>query len=199
MLCTLSKSDQCAPSDERKSLRLSLYSFIILTGSCQYRSWPEKNHTFLCGFLVVCSFVSRHERVAHTEHFHFHKVVAEQVVEDLVLNKVPLKKILSRTRSYWRSIVQDSTILMSDYEENFADFQYNSKLNRPNHWLKQIVHFHWKFHHLLMGRLRVSDMRSSSMTGWILHSWKLENVDQHWRTDLSVTQQCTNDFLTEKL
>ena len=95
---------------------------------CQYRSWPEKNPAFLCGFLVVCSFVSRHERVAHTEHFHFHKVVAEQVDEDLVVNKVPLKKILSRTRSYWRSIVQDSTLLMSDYEEDFADFQNYSKI-----------------------------------------------------------------------
>ena len=75
----------------------------------------------------MCFFVSRHERVALAEHFHFHKVVAEQVVEDLVVNKVPLKKILSRTRSYLRSIVRDSTILMSDYEEGFTDFQNYSK------------------------------------------------------------------------
>ena len=32
LLCTSTNSDQCAPSDERKSLRLSLYSVIILTG-----------------------------------------------------------------------------------------------------------------------------------------------------------------------
>ena len=42
MLCTLSKTDRCAPCDGKESLRLSLSSFIILT-SCQYRSWLEKN------------------------------------------------------------------------------------------------------------------------------------------------------------
>ena len=138
MLCTLNLFFHCAPSDDWTSLGLSLYSFITLTGFVSIDSWLEKNHTFLSGFLVVCSFVSPHERVAHTEHFHFHRRVVEQVVEDLLVNKVPLERILSRARSYWRSVVHDSRIPMSDYEEDFADIKNIQKLYRPNHWLEHI-------------------------------------------------------------
>ena len=178
--------DQCAPSDERKSLELSLYSFIILTDlSVSIR--PERIiHFFVGSWLCVPSFLVT-KRVALAEHFHFHKVVAEQVFEDLVVNKVPLKKILSRTRSYLRSIVPESTILMSDYEEDFTDFQNYSKNStfRIIGWSmsrrvdRSMDSIWWKFHHFLMGQLLGPNMRSSSTTGWILHSWKLENVDQH--------------------
>ena len=47
-----------APSDDWTSLRPSFYSLILLTWYCQYRSLTEKNHTFLCGFWVVCFLVS---------------------------------------------------------------------------------------------------------------------------------------------
>ena len=64
MLCTLSNADQCAPSDEKESLKL-LYSFIILTGHVSIDPGLKRIIHFFCGFLVLCSFVSRHERVAH--------------------------------------------------------------------------------------------------------------------------------------
>ena len=35
-----------------------------------------------------------------------------------------------------------------------------------------------------------------STTGWILRYLKQKNKVQHWRTDLSETQECTKDFLT---
>ena len=45
-----------------------------------------------CGFLVVCLAYSRHVRISQKEHFHIHKVVAEQVPGDLVANEVTLKE-----------------------------------------------------------------------------------------------------------
>ena len=50
-------------------MELSLFSLILLTWLCQYRSWPERSRTSLCGFLVCVSSFLRHERVTHTEHF----------------------------------------------------------------------------------------------------------------------------------
>ena len=55
-LCTFDEFLQCAPSDDRTSLGLSLYSFIILSRFVSIG--PEKkNHTFLRWFLVVCFLV----------------------------------------------------------------------------------------------------------------------------------------------
>ena len=108
MLCTLNLFFFCAPSDDWTSLGLSLYSFIILTGFVSIDSWPEIESYMFVGFwLCVSSFLVTNElHIQNT--FGFHKVVAEQVVKDLVVNKVPSKKILSRTWS--------STIPMGDYE-----------------------------------------------------------------------------------
>ena len=66
---------------------------------CQYRSWPEKNHTFLC-VLVLCLSYSRHVRVAQKEHFHIQKVAAELVTSDLFANEVPLKEYCSKIPPY---------------------------------------------------------------------------------------------------
>ena len=72
-------------------------------------------------------------------------------------------------------------------------------VQRPQTNGQHPVELLWNFQHSLTGQLRGPSLRSSSMTGWILHSLKLETVDQPWRTDLSETHQCTQDFLTEKL
>ena len=66
-------------------------------------------------------------------------------------------------------------------------------------WKRLLVMRLEGFHHSLTGQLRGSKMRSAPITGWIKHSLKLENVDQHWTTDMWVTHQCTNDFLTQNL
>ena len=55
----------CAPSDDGTSLELSLFSLILLTWYCQYRSWTEKNHAYFCGFLVVC-FLASSSRTSYT-------------------------------------------------------------------------------------------------------------------------------------
>ena len=58
MLCTLSKTDQCAPSDERKSLRLSLHAFIILTGLVGIDPGLRRIiHVFVRCWLCVPSFL----------------------------------------------------------------------------------------------------------------------------------------------
>ena len=59
----------CAPSDDWTSLGLSLFSLILLTWYCQYRSWTEKNHTYFVDSWLCVSESSRHERVTFTEHF----------------------------------------------------------------------------------------------------------------------------------
>ena len=51
---------------------------------------------FLVGSWLCVSSFPRHERVVHTEHFHIHKVVAEQVTNDLVANEIPLKENCSK-------------------------------------------------------------------------------------------------------
>ena len=84
------------------------------------------------------------------------------------------------------------------------------KLYQSNHWLDRIaqsrqingqhlVELPWKLQSFFGGQLLDSSMMSSSTIGWILHGWKPENVDQHWRTDFSVMQQCIKDFLNENL
>ena len=78
-------------------------------------------------------FVTNELHIQNT--FHNHKVVAEQVVKDLVVNNVSLKKILSRTRSYSRSIVQDSTIRMSAFEEDVTDLQNYSKTEQTGSFI----------------------------------------------------------------
>ena len=50
-------------------------------------------------------------RVAQKEHFHIHKVVAQQVDQDLVANEVPLKEYRSKI----------STIPITENEEDFID------------------------------------------------------------------------------
>ena len=62
MLCTLSVSDQCAPSDERKSLKLSLYSFIILTGFVSIDPGLRRIiHFFVGSWLCVPSILVTNE------------------------------------------------------------------------------------------------------------------------------------------
>ena len=51
----------------------------------------------------------------------------------------------------------------------------------------------------LMGQHPGLNTRSWSKTGWTLQCSKKQNVDQHWRVDLSETQKCTKDYLTENL
>ena len=83
---------------------------------CQYRS-REKEPDILW-VLVLCLSNSRHVRVAQTGHFHIHKVVAEQVEEDVVANEVPLKVTV-------RNISLTSKI--------------SRKLYQLKHWLVHIV------------------------------------------------------------
>ena len=122
-----------------------------------------------------------------------------------------LKKILSRTMFNWRSICSkfNNTEVWL-----WGRFHWHPKVfqeeYQPNPWLMHIVQSPQingqiplellrKFHHFLMGQLRGASMRSWLMIGWILQCLKQENEDQHWRTDLSETQICTKDFLTENL
>ena len=62
MFCTSSKSDQCAPSDEGKSLRLSLYSFIIMTGLVSIDPGLKRIiHFFVGSWFCVPSFLVTNE------------------------------------------------------------------------------------------------------------------------------------------
>ena len=121
--CTLSEFLQCAPSDDSTCLGLSWYSFIILTGFVSIDSEKKESLHFVC-FLVLCLSYSRHVQVAQTEHIHIHQVVAEQVEEDL-LERGPIE----------RALFKDSTILMSDYEEDFTEVQNFSKTLSAESWV----------------------------------------------------------------
>ena len=97
-LCTLNEFLQRAPNDNRTSLGLSSCSLIILTGFVSIDHETIK-HFFVGSWLCVSSF-PRHERVAHTEHFHIPQSVAEQATGDLVANEVPLKQSCSKIEQY---------------------------------------------------------------------------------------------------
>ena len=100
----------CAPSDDWTSLGLSLYSLIILTGGVTI-DLPKRIIHLLVGSWLCVSSRHRHERDTHTEHFNFHKVVAERdflrschgrgrVIEDLVTNEVLLWSCSSPMNDY---------------------------------------------------------------------------------------------------
>ena len=64
----------------------TFHVFVHLTDwYCQYRSWPHKESYIFVGSCPV-SIVSSSRTIAQEEHFYIHKVVAEQVIEDLVKN-----------------------------------------------------------------------------------------------------------------
>ena len=87
----------CAPSDDRTSLGLSLWSLIILTGFvCIYPGLQRIIHFggLLSG--VCCIFVTydcTERTLSHPQS------VAEHVIEDLVANEVLLKNYCSPMRS----------------------------------------------------------------------------------------------------
>ena len=95
-LCTLSEFLQRALSDDRKSLSLSLYSFITLTGLVSID--PEKENQSL----QFCGFLSSVYRIlvtyGYTERTYSHPQSGSGAVEeeDLVANKVPLKEYCSK-------------------------------------------------------------------------------------------------------
>ena len=93
-LCTLSKFFQSAPCHDWTSLGLSLYSFIILT-VCVGIALETRIILFwrVLGCVFPRFFVTNELHIQNT--LHNHKVEAEQVVKDLVVSNVPLKKILS--------------------------------------------------------------------------------------------------------
>ena len=92
----------------------SLYSFIILTGLSVSILRKESLH-FAGSCLVSIVFSSR---TVYTERTLPHPQSG---------SGAKLKKILSRTMFHLRSILQSSTILMCDYEEDFTDIQKISR------------------------------------------------------------------------
>ena len=89
VLCTLSKSDQCAPSDARKSLGHSLHSNNHTDWFCQYRSWLEKNHA--CLWVLGCVFLHFSPRTKCT-----HRTLS---LPQCVTKMVCLPSFLSSTRN----------------------------------------------------------------------------------------------------
>ena len=170
-----------------------------IDSTCQYRSWKKNRESFLGSclvFLVILVTYGLHRKNTFTS---------------TKWQRSRLTRILSRTWSHWTSIVQRFN--NTDYWK-WGRFHWHPKFRKKrfqlNHWLVHIaqspqttgqlpVELLWKCHHLMMGQLRGSNMRSWSMIGWILHSLKLVNENQHLRTDLSEMQQCAKDFLTEHL
>ena len=77
VLCTLSKTDQCARSDERMFLRRSLYSFIILIGVVNIDFGLKRITHFLLGsWLYVVSFLVTNElQVVHADYISTLKVL----------------------------------------------------------------------------------------------------------------------------
>ena len=121
-LCTLSEFLQCALSDDGKSLRRSLYSFIILTEFVSID--PEKNNHF--SFVGPCVvFLRFSSRTVHTE-----RTIFTSTSGPMVNPHISLKKAEEyNAKTTCRSLSQDNQPVHRDRLQVHLHHRYNRTLH----------------------------------------------------------------------
>ena len=115
VVCTLNLFFQCSPSDDLTSLGLSLFSFIILTGLVRLDPGIKKESCMFVGSWLCVFFVSRYGKSCTYRTLFIHKVIAEQVVKNLVTNKVLFKKYCSKIEQYQWVIMRKTSPTSTNY------------------------------------------------------------------------------------